>query len=383
MTTATEPATTMPDLKPALAPRVRRARPHSLFDHTLAELEEWLRERGHPVFRATQVFNWVYRHHVTDYGRMRNLPLEVRDLLATELPLAALTAVQEIETDDGDTLKVLYRTADGQTLETVLMFYRDRATVCVSCQVGCAVGCSFCATGMMGLMRNLSAGEMVAQVVDMALRARERDRPLTNVVMMGMGEPFHNYDAVMKMVSILHEPQGMHIGARRITVSTSGVVPMIDRLADAAHQVNLAISIHAGTDQLRSQLVPLNRRWPLDDLIAAIRRYIERTGRRVSFEYAMLSGVNTSDDDARQLARRLKGLLCHVNLIPYNPTPTAPYERPGPAMIERFAAIIRDAGIPVTVRYSRGVEIAAACGQLHVEHAARKRESSNEAVSST
>jgi 23S rRNA (adenine2503-C2)-methyltransferase len=368
-----EPTTTTLDLELAPTPRARRARPHGLYDLTLAELEEWLRERGQSAFRATQVFNWVYRHHVSTFDQMTNLPAGVRAMLAAELPLGALTPVQEINTDDGDTVKVLYRTADGQTLETVVMFYPDRATVCVSCQVGCAVGCSFCATGTMGLMRNLSAGEMVAQVMDMARRSRERDRPLTNIVMMGMGEPFHNYDAVMKMVAILHEPEGMRVGARRITVSTSGVVPMIDRLTGEPHQVNLAISIHAGNDELRSQLVPLNRRWPLGQLIASIRRYTEQTGRRVSFEYAMLSGVNTSDDDARQLARRLKGLLCHVNLIPYNPTPTAPFERPGPELIERFADIIRDAGIPVTVRYSRGVEIAAACGQLHVEHAARNK----------
>jgi 23S rRNA (adenine2503-C2)-methyltransferase len=220
---------------------------------------------------------------------------------------------------------------------------------------------------MGGLQRNLSAGEMVAQVVDMARRSRERGRPLTNLVMMGMGEPFHNYDAVMEMVEIIHDPRGMNFGARRITLSTSGVVPFIDKLADEPLQVNLAISIHAADDQLRSELVPLNRRWPVGELIAAVRRYIRKTGRRVSFEYALIKDVNDSDEAAQLLAKRLKGMLCHVNVIPLNPTPAAPYERPSEERINRFADILRAAGIPATVRYSRGVEIGAACGQLRAE----------------
>jgi 23S rRNA (adenine2503-C2)-methyltransferase len=276
--------------------------------------------------------------------------------------------VEEIATDDGETVKILYRTRDGQTLETVLMFYPDRATVCVSCQVGCAVGCSFCATGLMGLLRNLSAGEMVAQVIDVARRSRDQGRALTNLVMMGMGEPFHNYAAMMKMIAIIHDPEGMNFGSRRITVSTSGVVPFIDRLATEPYQVNLAISIHAANDDLRSSLVPLNRRWPLDELISAVRRYIRITRRRVSFEYALISSVNDRDEDARQLASLLRGLLCHVNIIPLNPTPATPYARPSTERIERFANILQGAGVPATVRYSRGVEIAAACGQLRVEH---------------
>ena len=348
-----------------------RFRPHSVFEYTLDDLTDWFRERREPAYRAKQLYNWVFRNFATDYGQVTVLPAAMRTWLADELPIQALTPIHEIATDDGETLKVLYRTADGQTLETVLMFYPDRSTVCVSCQVGCAVGCSFCATGLMGLQRNLSAGEMVAQVVDMARRSYERGRPLTNLVMMGMGEPFHNYDNVMKMVAILNQPEGMHFGSRRITVSTSGVVPFIDKLATEPYKVNLAISIHAANDELRSTMVPLNRRWPLDELIASIRRYIDTTHRRVSFEYALIAGVNDSDDDARQLAKRLKGLRCHVNLIPLNPTPAFPYERPSVERINRFAQIINDAGIPATVRYSRGVEIAAACGQLHIEQQKR------------
>ena len=356
--------------------------PRNIYELRLDELEGWCHDRGEATYRARQLYRGVYQQLATGYDEIQVLPKRLRDALAEDVPFAALTPIHEISTDDGETLKVLYQTADGQTLETVLMFYSDRATVCVSCQVGCAVGCSFCATGLMGLQRNLSAGEMVAQVVDMARRARDKGRPLTNLVMMGMGEPFHNYDNVMKMVAILHDPMGMGFGARRITISTSGVVPFIDKLATEPWQVNLAVSIHAGDDELRSELVPLNQRWPLAELIGAIRRYIKITGRRVSFEYAMLNGVNTRDDDARQLARRLRGLLCHVNLIPYNPTPAYPYERPGKDVIERFAAILRDAGIPATVRYSRGVEIAAACGQLHVEHAATLRAGADSASGS-
>jgi 23S rRNA (adenine2503-C2)-methyltransferase len=348
-----------------------RFKPHSVFEYTLDELTDWFRERGEPAYRAKQLYNWVFRHFATDYEQVTVLPAAMRGRLADELPVQALTPIHEIATDDGETVKVLYRTADGQTLETVLMFYPDRSTVCVSCQVGCAVGCSFCATGLMALQRNLSAGEMVAQVVDMARRSSERGRPLTNIVMMGMGEPFHNYDNVMKMVAILNQPEGMQFGSRRITVSTSGVVPFIDKLATEPYQVNLAISIHAANDELRSQMVPLNRRWPLDELIGSIRRYISTTHRRVSFEYILIAGVNDSDEDARQLAKRLKGLRCHVNLIPLNPTPAFPYERPSIERIDRFAKLINDAGIPATVRYSRGVEIAAACGQLHIEHQQR------------
>ena len=358
---------TPPLTDPLRAARTRRFIPHGLYELTLAELTDWLAERGEPRFRARQIYSWAYGTLASDYAAVTTLPKPLRERLAEELPLGSLTPLREIETDDGETLKVLYRTADGQTLETVLMFYADRSTVCVSCQVGCAVGCSFCATGMGGLTRNLSAGEMVAQVVDMARRSRARGRPLTNLVMMGMGEPFHNYAAVMKLVAILHDPAGLNFGARRITISTSGVVPGIEKLALEPYQVNLAISIHAGNDELRSQLVPLNARWPLDALLKAVRGYCKTTGRRVSFEYALIAGVNDADEDARQLAQRIKRLLCHVNVIPLNPTPAAPYERPSEARIHAFAEVLRANGIPTTVRYSRGVDIGAACGQLRAE----------------
>ena len=354
---------------------VRRAdRPASFYDLPLDELEGRLREAGQPGYRARQLFDWAYAKLAPDYAAMTNIPAALRAELGETLPLAAMTPLRELVTDDGETIKTLYRTDDGQLVETVLMLYRERATVCVSCQVGCAVGCTFCATGLGGLTRNLSAGEMVVQTVDAARRAKELGRPLTNLVMMGMGEPFQNYAATMRFVGIIHDPNGLNFGARRITISTSGIVPKIDALAEEPYQVNLAVSLHAPNDELRSSLVPINKRWPVEELLAACDRYIAATGRRVSFEYALMEGINDGDDVARDLAALLRGRLCHVNIIPLNPVDVLPYERPDPAGIDRFAAILSDAGIPTTVRYSRGVEISAACGQLRGEHQSQRVE---------
>ncbi len=346
----------------------RRQRPTTLHDLTLDELEARLIDDGLPRYRAGQIFGWAYQQLATSYDDMTVLPKALRAELAERLSTTRLELVRTIETDDGQTRKLLFRTFDGEHLETVLMFYPDRTTVCVSCQVGCAVGCAFCATGMMGLTRNLTTGEMVSQVIEAAREASKLERSLTNIVMMGMGEPFQNYAAVMKMVSILHDPQGMNFGARRTTLSTSGLIPFIDRLAEEPFQVKLAVSLHAPNDDLRNQLVPLNRRYPVRELIAACKRYVERTSRRVTFEYALIKDVNDSDAIAGELASLLRGLICHVNVIPLNPTPAAPFERPSPQRIEAFASVLRDHGIPATVRYSRGVDIAAACGQLRVEH---------------
>ena len=350
----------------------RRARPISLYDLTVDELTDRLTALDAPPYRATQVFDWAYRHLAPDYAAMTNLPADLRADLAETLPLSPLTPVREQVADGGETVKTLYRTFDGQFVETVLMFYPDRVTVCVSCQIGCAVGCAFCATGLGGLGRNLAAGEMVAQVVDAVRGARARGRSLTNVVMMGMGEPFQNYAETMRFVRILHEPQGLNLGARRITISTSGIVPRIEALTEEPFQVNLAVSLHAPNDELRDRLVPINRRWPIEELLAACRRYVERTGRRVSFEYALMAGINSDDAIAEEMADLLvrSGVLCHVNVIPYNPVEVLAFERPSPDQIDRFAAILRQAGIPTTVRYSRGLDIGAACGQLRAQHEA-------------
>ncbi|MDW8059682.1 MAG: 23S rRNA (adenine(2503)-C(2))-methyltransferase RlmN [Thermomicrobium sp.] len=363
----------MQDYRPLAPPNRRSRRRNTLHDFTLAELEDWVAERGQPRYRARQLFHWAYRQLVLDYEAMTVLPKAMRQELAAALPITGLVEIRRRVADDGDTVKFLFRTQDDHFVETVLMFYPDRTTVCVSCQIGCAVGCSFCATGLSGLIRNLSAGEMVSQVVHAARVARERERRLSNVVVMGMGEPFQNYDEVMRFVAIVNDRNGLGIGARHITLSTAGMVPFIDRLAEEPYQVKLAVSLHAPSDGLRSQLVPLNRRWPVGELLAACRRYVAKTGRRVTFEYVLIEGLNDDEKTAAELARKLRGLLCHVNLIPYNPTPAAPlYRRPSPERIERFRAVLEHYGIPATVRYSRGVEIAAACGQLRAEEEARR-----------
>jgi len=348
----------------------RKERPRGLYDVMISELSQQVTALGFPAFRARQIWGWAYRQLVSSYDEMGNVPLAVREAMATEAPLDLLQPVRTFTADDGETIKSLYRTRDGELLETVLMLYPDRATVCVSCQVGCAVGCAFCATGLMGLSRNLGAGEMVAQVVGAMREARQRGRTLTNVVMMGMGEPLQNYAETMRFLQIIHDPDGLDLGARRITVSTSGIVPRIDALADETLPVNLAVSLHAPNDEMRSSLVPINRRYPIATLLESIDRYIEKTGRRVSFEYALMRGINDADETARELADLLRGRLCHVNLIPLNPVDVLPYERPDPAGIERFANILRAAGIPTTVRYSRGLDIDAACGQLRAKEVA-------------
>jgi 23S rRNA (adenine2503-C2)-methyltransferase len=348
---------------------VRRAVPRSkrltgFYDLTFDALKEKLVELGAPAYRAQQMFDWGYDKLVEDYSEMANVPGSLLDNLGEATPFRTMKPISEQVTDNGDTHKLLYETFDGQLVETVLMLYPDRATVCVSCQVGCAVGCAFCATGLGGLTRSLSAGEIVQQTVDAARQARKLDRQLTNLVMMGMGEPLQNYAETMKFINIIHDPRGLNFGARRITISTSGIVPRIDALADEPYQVNLAVSLHAPNNELRSQLVPVNNRWPVEDLLAACDRFIEKTGRRISFEYALMNGINNSDEIARELGQLLRGRLCHVNVIPFNPVDVLHFERPNPEVIERFASILREAGIPTTVRYSRGVEIDAACGQL-------------------
>ena len=363
MQTATERPLSSP-----LTLQKRHNRPVSLYDLTLVELVAWMEERGQPAFRARQVYEGVYRHLFDSYDQLTTLPRNLRDELARELPMSALTPVAQVATRNGDTVKTLYETRSGDQVETVLMLYRSRATVCVSCQVGCAVGCAFCATGLMGLDRNLTTGEMVVQVLGAAREAKERGRSLTNLVMMGMGEPFHNYPATIRLLTILNDPAGFGMGARRMTISTSGIVPFIDKLAEEPLQVNLAVSLHAPNDDLRSQLVPVNRKHPVADLMAAVDRNIAKTGRRVSFEYALMSGINDGDDVAEELGRLLRRRLCHLNIIPLNPVAVLPYERPTPERIERFASIVGSYGVPVTVRYSRGVDISAACGQLRVEH---------------
>jgi len=330
---------------------------------------------GEPGYRAQQVENWVYKQFALSYGEMANLSRSFREKLAAQVDILPLTAAQTVVSRDG-TVKSLFRLPDGKTIESALMLYspgagRSRTTVCLSTQVGCPVGCSFCATGQQGYERNLTAGEMIGQVVwwQRYLQDHPQSRAggaahITNIVFMGMGEPFLNYDAVWQAIETINSPAALGIGARNITISTSGLVPEILRLAQEKLQVGLAISLHAPDNATRDKLVPINRKYPLEKLMPAVREYLLRSGRRVSFEYLTLKGINDMPSQARQLAMLLQGMNCHVNLIPANPAGKRDFMPSTPAAIKLFQETLTAAGIPCTVRQSKGADINAGCGQL-------------------
>jgi 23S rRNA (adenine2503-C2)-methyltransferase len=313
-----------------------------------------------PRYRVDQVWSGLHEQ-LKAPSEMTNLPAALRARLAAELTPALERAAESIS-DDGDTVKWLWRLHDGALVETVLMHYPDRTTVCVSTQAGCAMGCGFCATGQAGFDRNLSTGEIVEQVVVAARTARESGRRLGNVVFMGMGEPLANYDRVWPAVRRLHDDVGL--SARHLTLSTVGIVPGIRRLATEDLPVNLAVSLHAANDELRDELVPINRRYPLEVLVAACEEYLQAKNRRLSFEWALIAGVNDRDTDARELAEIARHLRAHVNLIPLNPT--AEYDTPGSTSqrVREFRDLLRALGVNATVRQNRGTSIDAACGQL-------------------
>jgi 23S rRNA (adenine2503-C2)-methyltransferase len=356
-----------------------QAEPASLLDLSPSEVVERLSQMGEPGYRARQLLGWIYRDLVFDYERMTTLPKELRASLAASLPVLPLAARAEVASDEGLTRKALLELRAGSAVETVLMSYparagrgeteasRARRTVCVSSQVGCGVGCPFCATGQSGLLRNLSAGEIVGQVLHFSRRVRDLEDSsarITNVVFMGQGEPLANFRAVWKAVEILNSPDALGLGARHVMISTSGLVPRIRELAEKPLQVGLAISLHAPEDELRDRLVPVNRKYPLAELMDACRYYVQKTNRRVSFEYVMLDGVNDSLEQAATLARLLRGFLGHVNLIPMNPVAESEYQPTPWKRVLAFEESLRRAGVPCTVRIERGDPIDAACGQL-------------------
>jgi 23S rRNA (adenine2503-C2)-methyltransferase len=322
---------------------------------------------GLPRYRVDQVWQGLYEQ-LAEPEELTALPKALRASLAGALPLA-LEVVAERTSDRGDTVKWLWRLADGTEVETVLMHYADRSTACVSSQAGCAMGCGFCATGQAGFDRHLTAGEIVEQVVRAARRARDDGRRLSNVVFMGMGEPLANYDATWAAVERLHADLGL--SARHLTVSTVGIVPGIRRLATEALPVNLAVSLHAADDALRDELVPINRRYPLSTLMDACAGYLLSKGRRLSFEWALIDGVNDRPVDSQQLIERARSLPlpAHVNLIPLNPTPGYPVRGSSPRRVREFRDELRVGGVNATVRRTRGTEIDAACGQLRASHA--------------
>ena len=320
-----------------------------------------------PRYRLAQIYRAATKELNPDFASMSVLPQELRGRLQASVPLSSLRLERDPTSADGQTTKFLFALADGKEVEAVLMRHHGgRTTACISSQAGCALKCDFCATGQGGFLRNLQTLEIFDQAVTLARRARDEGRSLTNLVFMGMGEPFLNYDAVMDAVALLNDGQGFNLGARHITISTAGVVPGIERFANEGTQVNLAISLHAPDDPLRVRLMPINKKWPIAMLMQAVRGYISATNRKVFYEYLMLAGVNDRPEDARQLADLLGGPLHHVNLIPYNAT-DAPYQRSSAAAMRRFQSILRERGVPSTIRHTMGDDIAAACGQLRTE----------------
>jgi 23S rRNA (adenine2503-C2)-methyltransferase len=334
------------------------------------DLKATLTEAGLEPFRAQQVWHWIYWHGLTDFGRMSNIAKKTRDKLAELFVIERPEIATEQRSVDG-TRKWLLRFADGNEAETVNIPEEDRGSVCVSSQVGCTLTCSFCHTGTQPLVRNLAPDEIVGQFMvardsygEWPTPTADAQRMLSNIVMMGMGEPLYNFDNVVTALKIVMDDQGIALSRRRITLSTSGVVPMIPKIGEAL-DVNLAVSLHAVNDEVRDTLVPINRKWPIAELLKACEAYPgAKNSRRITFEYAMLKGVNDSDADARELVRILKPVHAKVNLIPFNPWPGAPYECSSNNRIHRFAEIVNDGGLSAPVRTPRGRDISAACGQL-------------------
>ncbi|MCG2767321.1 MAG: 23S rRNA (adenine(2503)-C(2))-methyltransferase RlmN [Anaerolineae bacterium] len=344
-----------------------------VFEMQYEELLELLSSWGEPSYRADQIWSWIYRSLVVQANEMHNLPRELRRRLEESLGWQVLWPVDRLLSGDGLTEKVLFHLHDEETIESVLMRYEERRTVCVSTQVGCPVGCSFCATGQSGFKRNLTAGEILAQVLHFARGLAPAGAHITNVVFMGMGEPLMNYDATWEAIRRLNDHRGFNLGARHFTISTAGWVPGIRDMAQEKQAVGLGISLHATNDELRNQLVPLNRRYPLAVLTRACREYTRKTRRRITFEYALMDGVNDTPAHAKELAELTQGLLRHVNLIPLNPTSECEYRPSRKDRIERFRRALEASGVPCTLRISRGVDIQAGCGQLRARSRDRTR----------
>jgi 23S rRNA (adenine2503-C2)-methyltransferase len=363
------PARALPVVRPAVDSRP------GISGVSPSELAAWLTEHGQPAYRARQVADGVWRSTAASPDEVRTLPPPLRAALADTFRWDTVASTELRLTDGGLTEKALHRLSDGSLVESVLMHYpargsqRERHTLCISSQAGCAVGCPFCATGELGFTRDLEAAEIVDQVRHAARRLAADDKRLTNVVFMGMGEPLLNLDAVLAAVEALADPARFGLGARHVTVSTSGVVPGIRRLTALGPQFTLAVSLHAARDALRDVLVPLNRRWPVRDVVEAAREHARATGRRITYEVTMIGGINDTDADADAIVQLLRGDHAHVNLIPMNAVAHTPWQASPMPVIERFAARLRDAGISTTIRRNRGQEIGAACGQLAAERA--------------
>ncbi len=343
----------------------------SIYSMRLEDLQSWVEQQGEKPFRATQIFEWLYKKRVTSFEDMTNIPKALRERLDEHFVITTLKTLVQQTSKDG-TMKFLFELHDGYSIETVLMRHDYGNSICVTTQVGCRIGCTFCASTLGGLKRNLQAGEIVAQVVKVQKALDETNERVSSIVVMGIGEPFDNYDELIKFLKIVNHPKGLHIGARHITVSTSGIIPKIYQFADENMQINFAISLHAPNTELRSKLMPINRAYKLPELMEAVRYYIEKTGRRVTFEYGLFGGVNDQIEHAEELAELIKGLKCHVNLIPVNYVPERNYVRTPREQIFAFEKTLKKHGINVTIRREQGHDIDAACGQLRAKE--RKEE---------
>jgi 23S rRNA (adenine2503-C2)-methyltransferase len=340
------------------------ARPVNLYDLSRKALHDLLHGWGYSDYYAGLIWSGLYRELAEGTEAFATVRPDLRDKLTSEAVAGALPVRSYLDSADGYTRKYLLGLEDGQAIETVLMYFRGRATACISTQVGCAMGCVFCATGQMGFRRHLTPGEIVAQVIHVMRVLRERGETLRNIVLMGMGEPLHNYDATMAALETLMDHRGTAIAPRFVTLSTVGVVPGIRRLTQEKRPIRLAVSLHGATDEERSRLVPPARRWPLAELIAACREYTETLGRRIFFEWALIDGENDGLEQAHTLGRLLRGLDAHVNLIPLNPTIGFDGQPTEPAAVKAFQLVLAEYGLPSTVRQRRGIDVAAGCGQL-------------------
>lgn len=349
--------------------RQKKEKPHlkeSIYSLRPDELQQWLKDNGEKPFRAGQIYEWLYNKRVKTFEEMSNLSKGLREKLAENFALTTLSTLVKQESKDG-TIKFLFQLQDGYSIETVLMRHDYGNSVCVTTQVGCRIGCTFCASTLGGLKRHLLAGEIVEQVVKVQQTLDEVGERVSSVVIMGIGEPFDNYDAMMNFLKIINNDKGLNIGARHITVSTSGIVPKIYQFADEQLQINFAVSLHAPNQEARQKLMPIARAYKIDELLEAVRYYTKKTGRRVSFEYGLMSGENDSVEIANELADLIKGIKCHVNLIPINYVPERDYVRTSRSSIFAFERALKERGVNVTIRREQGADIAAACGQLRAQ----------------
>ncbi|WP_445488338.1 23S rRNA (adenine(2503)-C(2))-methyltransferase RlmN [Niallia sp. 03133] len=338
----------------------------SIYSLQLHELKDWLKKNNEKAFRADQIFEWLYKKRVASFEDMSNLSKGLRELLTDHFTITTLKTIIEQTSSDG-TIKFLFELHDGYSIETVLMRHEYGNSVCVTTQVGCRIGCTFCASTLGGLKRNLEAGEIVAQVVKVQQALDKSDERVSSVVIMGIGEPFDNFDHMLSFLNIINHDQALNIGARHITVSTSGIVPKIYEFADQNMQINFAVSLHAPNTELRSRLMPINRAYKLPQLMESIRYYVEKTGRRVSFEYGLFGNVNDQVEHAEELAKLVKGIKCHINLIPVNYVPERDYVRTPKDQIFLFEKTLKKHGVNVTIRREQGSDIDAACGQLRAK----------------